>query len=1221
MMWIGEPSTAGISFAPEVRQATRGDEADFLDVWSDSFNAVLRVSNSIARGLSLSEAIDRRIDQVEQATGVRLDHPLNTNFGFEPQDLDPAGSFQQRLRELAEQFPDKRDQIRPERLVSADAALVAREAEQRLGETLEAYGPGWGKYVALFGGAISAAMFDPVNLATMFVGPGGPAAAGARGLFWMAVKQGAVNAGVEAALQPWVQAWRREAGLESGVGLAAIDVAAAGAFGFIADATVRGLWRGFRAARGDPYLGPDAPVTRLERAAQGAPEGSELKRAAEGDLEAIGKLAEDLGVADQPAVRGAREAAEIDTVLRADAQVEGVDDGTGLRKLIDSMRTAIEGDAPPPRGADPVPEARTPRLADDAPAPARTFDVEGKPVGFRQVPAAQVVTDPSTFQFKRGGDAAGATDRLVKVRQWDPIAAGRVVVYERADGELVIADGHQRLSLAKRIAPDVGLDAYVFREADGWTPGDVRALAAKKNLQEGSGTTIDTAQILRERPEIIDGTMPLGSEKLRQARALAKLSPEAWDRVVAGEIAPNYAAMVGDLVEDLSRHAMLLDALREADPASAREARFVIGDLLRAEVHVETQMTLLAANRVARPLMRERAKVLDAALKTLRNDQRVFGLLTREADRIEAAGSRLAGNENAERAAEAAAVQAMLERLATVRGPVSDWLTEAARAVAEGMTPQRAGDAVAERVQRTLDEQGLAGLQPGDPAAGGAGGVRAIDELGGPEAERQVAALEGEHARALEDIREPAAARKRDEEYAARLFALRAYHGSPVVSGGRGSVAGSPGGTPAAQGQAAQRLKVSDPSTYVHTDAAGRDLGTLRREVDRVVDRLPANVRAVVRDRLTFGGIGEIDGRFDLYDSAVYISLAAADPGRVARHEEVHVLRALGLFTEGEWRQLVDHANANGLREAYDIDGRYGEIYKRQFGDQAERYLTEEMVAEMVGDYGGGRRFGSAIDQVLARIWQFINDLARALGARGLRTVDDVFRSIESGEIGRRFDGQRGGAAVEPAAGQGRRPLFLFGGERAATADLEALDQAKKMEAAGESRDAIWREVGWFRGVDGKWRFEIDDGADEDALTSVTLHEVAHGVQEIEGFAGGGNTRQFTPDEIEAERARMRGQPSSFDDGWTIGTDTLDDEAGIRFRLYERLAGEVEARAVQKRQRLTAEERRARPPWLDYDVPEGEQIVRFRDGANLAMNLGEAERRSSLADTMEACPR
>jgi hypothetical protein len=50
-----------------------------------------------------------------------------------------------------------------------------------------------------------------------------------------------------------------------------------------------------------------------------------------------------------------------------------------------------------------------------------------------------------------------------------------------------------------------------------------------------------------------------------------------------------------------------------------------------------------------------------------------------------------------------------------------------------------------------------------------------------------------------------------------------------------------------------------------------------------------------------------------------------------------------------------------------------------------------------------------------------------------------------------------------------------FGGVKAKTADLKLQRIAQDMEKAGASRDQIWKETGWFKGVDGKWRFEIDD--------------------------------------------------------------------------------------------------------------------------------------------------
>ena len=52
---------------------------------------------------------------------------------------------------------------------------------------------------------------------------------------------------------------------------------------------------------------------------------------------------------------------------------------------------------------------------------------------------------------------------------------------------------------------------------------------------------------------------------------------------------------------------------------------------------------------------------------------------------------------------------------------------------------------------------------------------------------------------------------------------------------------------------------------------------------------------------------------------------------------------------------------------------------------------------------------------------------------------------------------------------------YSFAGENAKTADPMRLDDAKKRIAAGEDSEAVRRETGWFQGLDGKWRFEIDD--------------------------------------------------------------------------------------------------------------------------------------------------
>ena len=50
-----------------------------------------------------------------------------------------------------------------------------------------------------------------------------------------------------------------------------------------------------------------------------------------------------------------------------------------------------------------------------------------------------------------------------------------------------------------------------------------------------------------------------------------------------------------------------------------------------------------------------------------------------------------------------------------------------------------------------------------------------------------------------------------------------------------------------------------------------------------------------------------------------------------------------------------------------------------------------------------------------------------------------------------------------------------FAGPNAAGADLDALDRAKQMQAAGVADETIRQETGWHVGMDGKWRWEIDD--------------------------------------------------------------------------------------------------------------------------------------------------
>ncbi|MCI7023770.1 MAG: hypothetical protein MR964_06080 [Campylobacter sp.] len=51
---------------------------------------------------------------------------------------------------------------------------------------------------------------------------------------------------------------------------------------------------------------------------------------------------------------------------------------------------------------------------------------------------------------------------------------------------------------------------------------------------------------------------------------------------------------------------------------------------------------------------------------------------------------------------------------------------------------------------------------------------------------------------------------------------------------------------------------------------------------------------------------------------------------------------------------------------------------------------------------------------------------------------------------------------------------FIFGGEKALGANKAKLEKAKDMAKNGAKDDEIWAKTGWYKDIDGKWKFEIN---------------------------------------------------------------------------------------------------------------------------------------------------
>lgn len=306
-------------------------------------------------------------------------------------------------------------------------------------------------------------------------------------------------------------------------------------------------------------------------------------------------------------------------------------------------------------------------------------------------------------------------------------------------------------------------------------------------------------------------------------------------------------------------------------------------------------------------------------------------------------------------------------------------------------------------------------------------------------------------------------------------------------------------------------------------------------------------------------------------------------------------------------------------------------------------------------------------------------DLAKAFGAFGHAAQGGTVTPEEAAMVSLDLAGGGLLSSRAPGAVPKGNVLGIFAGPSAKTADKKALSLAKQLAEKGASRDEIWRDTGWFKDVDGAWKFEIDDSGAKAIVTAPknkSRIDFAKDYYELTGhppekFATGqlpevdkqalkwadlqmsGNPVPVSqpvaghlqhPDlydaydfsETTAVRAPgMRELRGSFDpsmDEITYGGGIIgrygDDKSTLLHELqhavqhregfakggsptefrylkgselargvtpyekYKRLAGEAEARNVQKRMDYTAAQRQAEPPWSTLDVPENELIVR-----------------------------
>ena len=200
------------------------------------------------------------------------------------------------------------------------------------------------------------------------------------------------------------------------------------------------------------------------------------------------------------------------------------------------------------------------------------------------------------------------------------------------------------------------------------------------------------------------------------------------------------------------------------------------------------------------------------------------------------------------------------------------------------------------------------------------------------------------------------------------------------------------------------------------------------------------------------------------------------------------VLRVRGVWAGGQIIVQADHMNVSPEQIAsHEIFHEYADqnpgliqaverSIREKFGDKEFDSIVESYIRNLRGiididenaaDYEVEQALLDVKNEILADAYADIN----AFGEKAGKYQENVRQTLE--ERGIVDTGRETAAATERRTGPPER--FSYAGRDAGNADLEALHEAERYEMQGVDAETIRQKTGWFRGADGKWRWEIDD--------------------------------------------------------------------------------------------------------------------------------------------------
>ena len=218
------------------------------------------------------------------------------------------------------------------------------------------------------------------------------------------------------------------------------------------------------------------------------------------------------------------------------------------------------------------------------------------------------------------------------------------------------------------------------------------------------------------------------------------------------------------------------------------------------------------------------------------------------------------------------------------------------------------------------------------------------------------------------------------------------------------------------------------------------------------------------------------------YKGVIYISLSADDKVMtVFSHELTHYLEDTLDYTEYK-KCVLDFIQKNTDKSIDELAKEKVDTYAKSSINLTYEEATREIVADytqnILKDADAVMEFVDSIENkeqkrgVIRRLLDAIKELINKIKAKFSSKHSQMQDLQKTHDL---LENMLKEVAENTESDTGSETRYSFGGTKAETANITQLSRAKEMELNGEKAETIRPKTGWSRGLDNKWKFEIDD--------------------------------------------------------------------------------------------------------------------------------------------------